>query len=124
MKKGSQLKGLLRCLWLAPAFLMLAPPAVRANRHPIPVSDSRPREYVVVGVVISADAGSSSIVIRGASLMGRLRIQVGSFRVKQPSSLEDLKPGDMITSVYSRSDGMLHRVRRVESRRKAARNTE
>jgi len=71
------------------------------------------KEYLVVGTVVWAQAGSSSIAIRGSSLLGYLRVRVRVYRVKQPSSLPDLRPGDAVTAVFSRSDGMLHRLRRV-----------
>ena len=79
-------------------------------------TDSRetgPNEYLVAGTVVWAHAGSSSIAIRGSSLLGYLRVRVRSYRVKQPSSLLGLRAGDTITAVFSRRDGMLHRVRRV-----------
>lgn len=75
--------------------------------------DAAPSEYLVVGTVVWAHAGASSIAIRGTGLLGYLRIRVRSYRVKQASSLLDLRPGDAITAVFSRRDGMLHRVRRV-----------
>jgi hypothetical protein len=70
-------------------------------------------EYLVVGTVVWVNAGSASIAVRGASLLGYLRVRVRSYRVKQPSALVDLRPGDTITAVFSKRDGMLHRVRRV-----------
>jgi hypothetical protein len=74
-----------------------------------------PTEYLVVGTVVWAYAGTSSIAIRGTGLLGYLRIRVRAYRVKQASSLVDLRPGDAVTAVFSRRDGMLHRVRRVRS---------
>jgi hypothetical protein len=72
-------------------------------------------EYLVVGTVIWTHAGSSSIAVRGSSLLGYLRLRVHTYQVKQPSALVDLRPGDAITAVFSKRDGMLHRVRRVQS---------
>ena len=72
-----------------------------------------PNEYLVAGAVVWAHAGASSIAIRGSSMLGYLRVRVRVYRVKQPSSLLDLRPGDVITAVFSRRDGMLHRLRRV-----------
>lgn len=71
------------------------------------------REYLVVGTVVWASPGSSSIAIRGTSLVGRLHLQVRSYRVKQPGALAALHPGDKITAEFSEKDGMLHRLRRV-----------
>jgi hypothetical protein len=75
--------------------------------------ETAPNEYLVVGTVVWAHAGASSIAIRGPGLLGYLRIRVRSYRVKQSSSLVDLRPGDAVTAVFSRRDGMLHRLRRV-----------
>jgi len=75
--------------------------------------ETAPNEYLVVGTVVWAQAGASSIAIRGSGLLGHLRIRVRAYRVKQPSSLADLRPGDAVTAVFSRRDGMLHRLRRV-----------
>jgi hypothetical protein len=75
-------------------------------------------EYLVVGTVVWAQAGSSSIAIRGSNLLGYLRVRVRVYRVKQPSSLLDLRPGDAVTAVFSRKDGMLHRLRRMRISRK------
>jgi hypothetical protein len=71
-------------------------------------------EYLMVGTVVWVHAGtSSSIAIRGTGLLGHLRVAVRSYRVKQPSVLLNLQPGDAITAVFSRRDGMLHRLRPV-----------
>jgi hypothetical protein len=72
-------------------------------------------EYLVVGTVIWTHTGSSSIAVRGSSLLGYLRLRVRTYQVKQPSALVDLRPGDAITAVFSKRDGMLHRLRRVQS---------
>src|SRR5580658_8282575 len=77
--------------------------------------ETAPNEYLVVGTVVWAHAGASSIAIRGSGLLGYLRIRVRSYRVKQPSALLGLRPGDAVTAVFSRRDGMLHRLRRVRS---------
>jgi hypothetical protein len=81
----------------------------------IDASETAPNEYLVVGTVVWAYAGSSSIAIRGSGLLGYLRIRVRAYRVKQASALLDLRPGDAVTAVYSRRDGMLHRLRRVRT---------
>jgi Cu/Ag efflux protein CusF len=73
------------------------------------------QEYLVIGTVVWVHPASSSIAIRGASLLGHLRIQERAYRVKQPSALLDLHPGDKITAAFSRKDGMLHRLKRVRS---------
>jgi hypothetical protein len=72
-----------------------------------------PREFLVAGTVVWASPGSSSLAIRGRSLIGRLHLQVKSYRVKQPGALAGLHPGDRITAEFSERDGMLHRLRRV-----------
>ena len=84
--------------------------ALQADTRETPLS-----EYLVVGTVVWAHAGSSSIAVRGSSLLGYMRLRVRAYRVKQPSALVDLRPGDAITAVFSKRDGMLHRVRRVQS---------
>jgi hypothetical protein len=97
--------------WRFVVVLLLAL-AVRA----LPADDTAPREYLVVGTVVWAHAGTaSSIAIRGSGLLGYLRIRVTAYRVKQPSSLLDLRPGDVVTAVFSKRDGMLHRLRRVRT---------
>jgi hypothetical protein len=72
-------------------------------------------EYLVVGTVVWVHAESSSIAIRGAGLLGHLRLSVKSYQVKQASAIQNLQPGDAITAVFSTRDGMLHRVRRVRA---------
>jgi hypothetical protein len=91
-------------------FLALALPAWHA-----PAQQPEWNEYLVVGTVVWAHAGASSIAVRGSSLLGYLRVEVRSYRVKQPSSLMDVRPGDTITAVFSKRDGMLHRLRRVRT---------
>ncbi len=70
-------------------------------------------EYLVAGTVVWANPASSSIAIRGTSLLGRLHLEVKSYRVKQPRALAGLHPGDRITAEFSMKDRMLHRVRRI-----------
>jgi hypothetical protein len=77
------------------------------------------QEFLVVGTVVWTNPASSSIAIRGTSLLGRLHLQVQSYRVKQPGTLAGLHPGDRITAEFSPRDGMLHRVRRVLRRNPA-----
>jgi hypothetical protein len=98
--------------------LLLALTALTAQAQAWPAEAPRetaPSEYLVIGTVVWAHAGASSIAIRGSGLLGYLRIRVRSYQVKQPSSLLGLRPGDAVTAVFSRSDGMLHRLRRVRS---------
>ena len=78
-------------------------------------SETELQEYLVIGTVVWVHPGSSSISIRGASLLGRLRLEEKSYRVRQPSALLDLHPGDKITAAFSRKDGMLHRLKRLRS---------
>jgi Cu/Ag efflux protein CusF len=99
-----------------PIFLLLALTALTAQAQAWQAEAPRetaPNEYLVVGTVVWAHAGASSIAIRGSGLLGYLRIRVSSYRVKQPSSLLGLRPGDAVTAVFSRRDGMLHRLRRT-----------
>jgi hypothetical protein len=100
------------------AFTVQARPVVALQIDP---RKTTLNEYLIVGTVVWVHAGtSSSIGIRGSSLLGHLRVGVKSFQVKQPSALLNLQPGDAITAVFSRGDGMLHRLRRV---RRSAGNT-
>ena len=95
--------------------LALSAQARYASAERIDASETTPTEYLVAGTVVWASAGSSSIAIRGSGLLGYLRIRVRAYRVKQASALLDLRPGDAVTAVFSRRDGMLHRVRRVRT---------
>jgi hypothetical protein len=103
------------CRWLSVLLLAITPQSRQAIALPIDSRETAPIEYLVVGTVVWTDAGSSSITIRGSGLLGYLRIRVRSYRVKQTNALLDLRPGDTITAVFSRRDGMLHRLRRVRS---------
>jgi hypothetical protein len=105
-----------RCL--VPILLLLALTALTEHAQAWQTGAPRetaPNEYLVVGTVVWAHAAASSIAIRGSGLLGYLRIRVRSYRVKQPSSLLGLRPGDAITAVFSRRDGVLHRLRRARS---------
>jgi hypothetical protein len=82
---------------------------------PAYAAESELQEYLVVGTVVWVHPASASISIRGASLLGHLRLEEKSYRVKQPSVLLDLHPGDKITAAFSRKDGMLHRLKRVRN---------
>jgi hypothetical protein len=93
--------------------LALTAQAQHAHAQRIYAGETTPIEYLVVGTVVWANAGSSSIAIRGSGLLGYLRIRVKAYRVKQASALLDVRPGDAVTAVFSRRDGMLHRLRRV-----------
>jgi Cu/Ag efflux protein CusF len=68
---------------------------------------------VVVGAIVSIQ--SPSVTVRLPNMLGYLRVRVRTYRVRQPASLVGLKPGDRISGVLSRKDGMLHRVRRIAS---------
>jgi hypothetical protein len=89
-----------------PEILRADPPQVETRQPAI-------TEYLVFGTVLWVDTASSSITIRGSSLLAYLHIRVRSYRVKQPSALMDLRPGEAITAVFSTKDGMLHRLRHV-----------
>ena len=97
----------------------LAAQAVQPGAKEITVAESAVREYLVLGTVIWAHPGSSSIAIRGTSLLGYLRVRERAYRVRQPSALLDLRPGDRVTAVFSKRDGMLHRLRRLQSATKS-----
>lgn len=66
---------------------------------------------VVTGIVVSIR--SPSVTVRLPNMLGYLRVRIRTYKVRQPASLVGLRPGDRISGVLSRSDGMLHRVRRV-----------
>jgi hypothetical protein len=95
--------------------LVLTAQARHAEALQIDSGETALPEYLVAGTVVWAHPGSSSIAIRGADLLGYLRIRVKSYRVKQANALLDLRPGDKITAVFSTRDGMLHRLRRVRT---------
>jgi hypothetical protein len=103
------------CRLLMVLLLALTAQAGHADALQIDSRQTELTEYLVAGTVVWAHAGSSSIAIRGSNLLGYLRIQVKSYRVKQANALIDLRPGDTITAVFSRRDGMLHRLRRVRT---------
>jgi hypothetical protein len=103
------------CRFLMVVLLVLTAQARHPNAQRIDASESAPIEYLVVGTVVWAHAGSSSIAIRGSGLLGYLRIRVKAYRVKQPSALLGLRPGDAVTAVFSRRDGMLHRLRHMRT---------
>ena len=81
------------------AVLLVALTAAPWSSH---AAETELQEYLVIGTVVWIHPGSSSISIRGASLLGRLRLEEKSYRVKQPSALLDLHPGDKITAAFSR----------------------
>lgn len=95
-----------------PVLAMLLVSLVAQAQHGI-------QEFLVVGTVVWTNPNSSSIAIRGTSLLGRLHLQVESYRVKQAGALAGLHPGDRITAEFSQKDGMLHRLRRVLRRNPA-----
>ena len=67
--------------------------------------------HVVIGTIVSIQ--SPSITVRLPNMLGYLRVRVRTYRVRQAASLAGLRPGDRISGVLSRNDGMLHRVRRI-----------
>ena len=87
--------------------LALTAQAGHAGTLPIDSRETAVTEYLVAGTVVWVHAESSSIAIRGPNLLGYLRIRVKSYRVRQARTLIDLRPGDSITAVFSRKDGML-----------------
>jgi hypothetical protein len=93
--------------------------ALATATWPAQAAETELQEYLVIGTVVWVHPGSSSISIRGSSLLGRLRLDEKSYRVKQPGTLLDLHPGDRITAAFSRKDGMLHRLKRVRSAAKS-----
>jgi hypothetical protein len=101
------------CRWEMVLLLALTALARQSVAVEIDSRESAINEYLIAGTVVWIHAGSSSIAIRGSSLLGHLHIGVKSYRVKQPRALADLHPGDAITAVFSGKDGMLHRLRRV-----------
>jgi hypothetical protein len=101
------------CRFTIVLLLALGAQARHGNAQQTDARGSTPTEYLVVGTVVWVHPGSSSIAIRGTGLVGYLRVRVRAYRVKQAGVLADLRPGDAITAVFSRKDGMLHRVRRV-----------
>lgn len=103
------------CRFVMVLLLALTAQARHANAERIDASETTPIEYLVAGTVVWANAGSSSIAIRGSGLLGYLRVRVRAYRVKQASALLDLRPGDVVTAVFSRRDGMLHRLRRART---------
>jgi hypothetical protein len=90
--------------------LVFAPEKCRAEAAPNSLE-----EHLVLGTVVSVNPGDRAIVIREANLFGQLRFQVRSYQVKQPSSLLGLRNGDKIMAVYSKKDGLLHRLRESRS---------
>ena len=67
--------------------------------------------HVVIGTIVSIQ--SPSITVRLPNMLGYLRVRVRTYRVRQAASLAGLRPGDRISGVLSRNDGMLYRVRRI-----------
>jgi hypothetical protein len=113
MKHGS---GLLNDLCMAERLTAMA--AVRAALIAIFIAASAgaiPADAiagrVVTGTVVSIR--SPSVTVRLPNMLGYLRVRIRTYKVRQPASLVGLRPGDRISGVLSRSDGMLHRVRRI-----------
>jgi hypothetical protein len=80
---------------------------------------SDPDEVLVVGIVLAAYPADALLTIRQANLLGNLRFETRSYRVKQGSSLAGLRSGDRITAVLSAKDRMLHQVTRLRNRQAA-----
>jgi hypothetical protein len=76
-----------------------------------PVAESAWSGRVIVGTVIAVQP--PRVTVRLPNLLGYLRVRVRTYKVRQPASLNGLRPGDRITGVVSQSDGLLHRVRRI-----------
>lgn len=102
------------CYWLSLLALALGIQSgiLRAQERG-PANEDRDR--VVRGTVVAVNVGSDAITVRPSNLFGRLLINIRSYRVKQPMSLNGLHSGDRVIAVYSRSDGMLHRLRRLRN---------
>lgn len=66
---------------------------------------------VVTGTIVSIQP--PSITVRLPNMLGYLRVRVRTYRVRRAASLAGLRPGDRISGVLSRNDGMLHRLRRI-----------
>jgi Cu/Ag efflux protein CusF len=103
-----------RLCWLALVAAVFTS-ASMASAPQTRTAESELQEYLIVGTVLWTDPGAASISIRGARLLGYLHMQVSSYRVKQPSTLIALHPGDKVTAIFSRKDGMLHRLRRIQA---------
>ncbi len=71
----------------------------------------RPSQHTVAGTVVRVEPQDSTLVIRETGFLGRFRIQVKSYRVKKPSQLAHLSPGDKVSGVYFTKDGLLHGLR-------------
>jgi hypothetical protein len=92
----------------AGAFLTVLLIAFSAGKLPAVVIP----DHAITGIVVSIH--SRSITIRVPGLAGYLRVRVHTYRARKPSSLLGLQPGDKISGVFSRTDGMLHRIRRIQ----------
>ena len=100
-------------IFAAVLFLLLPFPVQQARA--MAAAGNTIQEYLVVGTVIWVHPESSLITIRHPNLLGHLGVRVKSYRVRQPSSLLALQSGDRIMAAFSRKDGMLHRLRRLET---------
>jgi len=96
---------------LLPGLLALSYAAAAPARPLAPRTDIR--EHRVRGTVVRVRPHSDVVKIRQDNLLGRLRVQVKSYRVREPGAMVGLRPGDRITAVFSTRDDMLHRVRRA-----------
>ena len=96
--------------WLPLCCLALAvqPDTLRAQLNTVP-------ERTIFGTVVAINAERSLITVRPSNLFGLLRINLNSYRVKQPILLNGLHAGDRVTGIFSSSDGMLHRLRRLRN---------
>ena len=72
-------------------------------------------ERTIFGTVVAVNAERSLISVRPSNLFGLPRINLNTYRVKQPILLNGLRSGDRVTGVFSNSDGMLHRLRRIRN---------
>jgi len=72
-------------------------------------------ERTIFGTVVAVNTERSLISLRPTNLFGFLRINLTTYRVKQPVLLNGLHSGDRVAGVFSSYDGMLHRLRRLRN---------
>ena len=99
-----------KCCWLPLLYLALAvqPDYLRAQLN-------TGAKRTVFGTVVAVNGERSLITLRPSNLFGLLRINLNTYRVTQPILLNGLHSGDRVTGVFSSSDGMLHRLRRLRN---------
>jgi hypothetical protein len=99
-----------KCCWLPLLSLALAvqPDYLRAQLNAA-------AERTILGTVVAINAERSLITLRPSNLFGLLRINLNTYRVTQPIILNGLHAGDRVTGVFSSSDRVLHRLRRLRN---------